>query len=138
MTDREEDKDHDNDKVYANSAMYEMMNRLNNPNKSVNDMKSFRAFIESGTSGMDEFLSGIRYGYDVDLGIYTKDANGSINKSDIQALMETMYGDVASSEMMSTYYDSLEIWSQLLPGDDGQRRCKKSIRCGCGEMARKL
>ncbi len=34
--------------------------------------------------------------------------------------METMYGDVASSEMMSTYYDSLEIWSQLLPGDDGQ------------------
>ena len=120
MTDREEDKDHDNDKVYANSAMYEMMNRLNNPNKSVNDMKSFRAFIESGTSGMDEFLSGIRYGYDVDLGIYTKDANGSINKSDIQALMETMYGDVAGSEMMSTYYDSLEIWSQLLPGDDGQ------------------
>ena len=120
MTDREEDKDHDNDKVYANSAMYEMMNRLNNPNKSVNDMKRFRAFIESGTSGMDEFLSGIRYGYDVDLGIYTKDANGSINKSDIQALMETMYGDVASSEMMSTYYDSLEIWSQLLPGDDGQ------------------
>ena len=120
MTDREEDKDHDNDKVYANSAMYEMMNRLNNPNKAVNDMKSFRAFIESGTSGMDEFLSGIRYGYDVDLGIYTKDANGSINKSDIQALMETMYGDVAGSEMMSTYYDSLEIWSQLLPGDDGQ------------------
>lgn len=120
MTDREEDKDHDNDKVYANSAMYEMMNRLNNPNKSVNDMKSFRAFIESGTSGMDEFLSGRRYGYDVDLGIYTKDANGSINKSDIQALMETMYGDVAGSEMMSTYYDSLEIWSQLLPGDDGQ------------------
>lgn len=120
MTDREEDKDHDNDKVYANSAMYEMMNRLNNPNKSVNDMKRFRAFIESGTSGMDEFLSGIRYGYDVDLGIYTKDANGSINKSDIQALMETMYGDVAGSEMMSTYYDSLEIWSQLLPGDDGQ------------------
>ncbi len=58
MTDREEDKDHDNDKVYANSAMYEMMNRLNNPNKSVNDMKSFRAFIESGTSGMDEFLFG--------------------------------------------------------------------------------
>ena len=120
MTAREEDKDHDNDKVYANSAMYEMMNRLNNPNKSVNDMKRFRAFIESGTSGMDEFLSGIRYGYDVDLGIYTKDANGSINKSDIQALMETMYGDVAGSEMMSTYYDSLEIWSQLLPGDDGQ------------------
>lgn len=120
ITDNAENKEHTDDKVYANSAMYEMLNKVNNPNKTVNDMKSFRSFIESGTSGMDEFLSGIRYGYDIDLGIYTKDANGAVNKSDIQALMKTMYGDVAGSEMMSTYYDTLEIWSQLLPGEDGQ------------------
>ena len=120
LTDKAESGEHENDKVYANSAMYEMMNKLNNPNKSVNDTKSFREFLEGGNSGMDEYLTGIRYGYNADLGIYTKDATGSISKSDIQSLMQYMYGDIAGAEIMATYYDALEIWSQLLPGENGQ------------------
>lgn len=58
--------------------MYDLMNSLNAADTQTNDLESFRAYLDDPDSPIHEYLSAIQYSYDLDLPIYTKDADGNI------------------------------------------------------------
>lgn len=133
---------HENDAVYKKSAVYEMMNALNNMETTENDLKSFKEFIEKeradegSSTGLHDALSGIQYSYNFDMLVYTKNIEGNIIKSDTEELlhnmimeymgvdMSAMTGNQTSmfgmdmSSMMSFGHSNL--WQEMLPGDNGQ------------------
>ena len=131
--------EHDKDAVYKRSAVYEIVNAFNDTEGNENDLKSFKAYIDSQTENPDSKLStalnGIQYTYDYDMLVYTKNVDGEIILSDAQKLMQnliaesmnidmSMMSDVSSSPMMGggmmSGGMSGKLWQEMLSGDDGK------------------
>lgn len=137
------DSTHSNDAVYKKSAIYDMMDALNNMETSENDLKSFKSYIESkrkdSESDLHRAVNGVQYSYDLDMLIYTKNVDGTIIHSDTEELMQemvlehmgidmqamtnastSMFGEDATSMMsMGMGGSSMNLWQELLPGDKG-------------------
>lgn len=130
--------EHDDDAVYQKAMIYEMMNSMNSLETKQNDLKAFKEYIESQradeNSKLRTALSGVQYGYDLDLGIYTRNVDGTIIRSDRQTLMVEIMKKYAGMDMSSMLAlreqtvmgssssimeSSMALWKELLPGDNG-------------------
>ncbi len=135
-------QDHDKDAIYSQAVLFEMINALNTMEATENDLKSFKAFIDQELQNPDgslsQALSGVQYTYDPELLVYTKNADGTIIRSDTQqllsdALYENFGMDItnmmsfgADTGMMSDSMMALNpamsstiLWTQMLSAKDG-------------------
>ncbi len=116
---------HDPDRVYASTVMYDLMDSMLNAEVETNNLEAFKAYLDEGGGGIKD-MANVHYSYDFDFDIYTQDENGDIIKSDVMALMQdamsAMYGGDYSSyfEQMGSMYSAMDVWEELLPGEDGQ------------------
>ena len=127
--------EHEKDAVYEKSALYDMINAMNNVEESKNDLKAFKTYIEKEVSNPDTQLStavnGIQYSYDLDMQIYTENIDGEILHSDFEKIitdlmlkyvgvdmsaMSTLASMSPASQMSSM---GTNLWQELLPGNDG-------------------
>ena len=121
-----EETEHEDGRVYSSTIMYDLMNSLNAADTQTNDLKSFRAYLDDPDSPIHEYLSAIQYSYDLDLPIYTKDADGNIVRADVmqllQSMMSSMYGGDYTSyfDQFGSYYSAMDVWQEMLPGEDGE------------------
>lgn len=130
--------EHENDAVYQKAMLYEMMNSMNSLETQENDLMAFKKFIEEERakegSKLNTALAGVQYTYDNELLIYTKNIDGTIMRSDTEAMtLEIMkkYLGVDMSSMIalrekspmgnlsSMMSSSMKLWKELLPGDNG-------------------
>ena len=132
-----ENNDHPKDKVYSQPVMLEMINSLNNLETRENDLKSFKKYIEAEMakedSRLNDALSGIKYTYNLDMLVYTKNVDGNIVQSDSEKLLSdaiTKYMGIdmnamnqmqSSSAMGSLMGGSMtrDAWVEMLAGKDG-------------------
>ena len=128
---------HENDAVYQKVAFYNMANLMNNIQITKNDLKSFKAYLESETANEDSkyaaSISALKYTYGADMLIYTKNSEGTIVRSEsAEMLLEVIsrfWGTDMSaassgggSAMMSlfTSNSTSSMWEELLSGMDGE------------------
>ena len=114
------------DNVYSSAIMYELMNALNSTEITTNNLEAFKKYLETpdaeGNLPLDDLATSIKYSYDLDLNIFTKDKNGNIVKADIGELMKkmmaSMYGEDAVSSMasnpMMASSGSFNIWEEMI------------------------
>ncbi len=120
----EDGQTHDNDAVYANSILYELMNSLNSVTADTNNLSKFKEFLDTN-SRIKIYSSAVQYVYDIPLNIYTTDPDGEIIKSDgmqiIQILSEEMnmpgYTEMLQNSMGSSAFS---VWEQMLPEENGK------------------
>ncbi len=133
---------HELDAVYQKSAAYDMMNALNSLDMQENDLASFKTYLESQMQEGNELydsVSGVQYGYDLPLLVYTENVDGSIIASDASKLMSELIGkymgmDMSSllnpdqgsgivgsmmSSSMSMSQNMMRLWQEMLSGKDG-------------------
>ncbi len=131
------DNSHENDAVYKDPLIGELVEALGKIEANDNDLGAFKTFLESELQKEDSpiknALSGIQYSYNLDLAVYTKNKDGKIIKSDTGELMEEMFSDfllqlaakqeanggsTASSGSMPFMPSmmSVKMWEELLPG----------------------
>jgi len=133
---------HDKDGVYKDPIIAEMVEALSKMETGENDLAAFKKYLESElaneNSELKKALTGIRYTYNMNLAVYTKNQNGDIIKSDTGELMMEMIskymlalstgqsssssssglasgGSGSSSPMMSSMM-GMQMWQELLPG----------------------
>ena len=136
--------DHGKEDVYQKSAIYDMINALNNMDMQENDLKSFKAYLEKQLEKKDEStlypaISGIQYTYDLPLIVYTKNVDGSIIPSDTAELLTKMISQYMGSDVsamlnpsggngtmgammssgISVQNQQMALWQEMLPGKDG-------------------
>ncbi len=130
--------EHENDAVYQKAMVYHLVNALASIETSQNDLAAFKKHIEAAVARGDSIadaLTGIGYGYDLDLLVYTKNVDGEIIHSDSRSLMQDLLLDVfgmdlgsmvsmgGSSNMMSMGGMGMGMgtvtWQEILPGKDG-------------------
>lgn len=137
----ENKNEHENDAIYSKPVVQKILNALNNMEATENDLKSFKEYIEAERADEDgklhEAISGIQYGYNLNLIVYTKNVDGTIIPSDSQVLMqelmmEYMGMDMSAmtqmqassnsvmSSMMTSNQNSMKLWQEMVPGDNGK------------------
>ena len=113
--------------IYANTAMYDMFNTMNSSAKQINNMKDFKAFVDSNDI-ISENSNAVSYGYDIQMPVFTKDEVGRIVKSDLNELfaqsmgMGSMMGSDSMAMMGSSGASSMfsvQIWEELLSNEAG-------------------
>ena len=131
--------EHDKDAVYQKSLLYDLVNSLNNMSSTENDLKAFKNYLEvhlADTSDKNELrdaINGIQYGYDLELLVYTKNVDGTIQRSDTEKLLmdlmvEHLQMDMSGFMSMGESYGfggmmtmgSPQLWQEMLPGKDGE------------------
>ena len=116
---------HELDAVYSNTVMYDLMSTLSQTQTQTNDLAAFKAYLERDGSALAGHASAIQYGYDLNMGIYTKDTDGKIILSDVADLLQTamssLYGGDYSSyfDQFGGAYSMMEVWEEMLPPRDG-------------------
>ena len=135
---------HEKDAVYKEAIITDLVNALSKVETSKNDLKSFKAFLEEQVaiegSQLNGAIAGLKYSYNFDFSVYTKNTNGNIIKSDTNKLMSEMlmqfmsgsmgngagssggFGSVGSgtsSGMMGMMSSNSGLWEEMLSGTDG-------------------
>ncbi len=128
MAENQADRENrENDKVYANTDMYDMMNALFNSESKQNDLRPFKEWIDSGKSGLEAHTTAIQFGYSTQLEVYVSDtSNGVLEANDYMAL----FGDISGAEgsgmmsgssmtsMMSS--SSVSVFSEMISEKNGE------------------
>ncbi len=121
MGSNEQKTKHDLDAVYSNSIMYELINTMNSAEVETNNLKKFKEYIEKNED-IKQYISAVQYSYDLDLSIYTKDADNKIVKSDVSELLSGIYGSEGS--VMNTGYQQafaqMNVWTEILSSQNGK------------------
>ena len=125
-------EDHDREKVYSSTVMYDMLNSMIDAEVQTNNLKDFKKYLDQGGGGITD-LATVQYSYDFGFDIYTEDEDGEIVKSDVQELMQSamsvMYGGADMSNLTSMQENlglgnmgmgAMDVWEELLPGNDGE------------------
>ncbi|MBQ7088872.1 MAG: ABC transporter ATP-binding protein/permease [Clostridia bacterium] len=129
---------HDKDAVYQKAMLYDLVNSLNNMSSTENDLKAFKQFLEdhmadtSEGNDLRDAINGIQYGYDLELLVYTKNVDGSIQRSDTEQLLmdlmvEHLDMDMSGFMSMGESYGfggmmtmgAPSLWQEMLPATDG-------------------
>ena len=130
--------EHDKDAVYQKAMLYDLVNSLNNMNSTENDLKAFKQFLEermadtAEDNDLRDAVNGIQYGYDLELLVYTKNVDGTIQRSDTEQLLmdlmvEHLDMDMSGFMSMGESYGfgdmmtmgSTQLWQEMLPATDG-------------------
>ncbi len=131
-------EEHENDAVYSKGMLYDLVNAMSAMETTENDLASFKVYLEKAKADpndpLHEAISGLQYGYNIQLPIYTKNVDGKIIESDAQKLMQEMMGKVMGTDLssmfamqestmssfMGTTSTGFQIWQEMLPGDNGK------------------
>ena len=139
----EDNSSHELDAVYVKPALYNIIESMNSIESSKNDLRSFKKFVEEKKSDTEgdfyNSLSGIQYGYDITLPVYTESKDGNIIYSDTQSLLQELvlkYMKVDFSSMLSASEQleesgsamsmfspmsgGIKLWQEMLPGKNGE------------------
>ena len=129
--------DHElDDNIYEKLAFYNLTKSMSDKTQNQNDLKSYKQHLDkqlqNPQSTLYNAVSGVHYGYDLDLQIYTKDTEGNVIKADTDELMMTLLGEIYNvdvsnvgigtggmAETMMNSVFGMTIWEELLPNKDG-------------------
>ena len=138
QTSEEKETDRVLDKVYESTIIVDLMNSLNSADTNKNDLKAFKAHLES-TEEFKKYLTAIQYEYDFNWSVLVKDTAGGILKSDVMELINAIYGGgmsgSAAGSMMggfggmgSSMASSFNVWQEMLPGVDASEPINSIIK----------
>ena len=126
MNARQEDleEEREPDRVYSATVMYDMLSSMMNAQTKTNNLTAFKKFLDEGGNGIMD-IADVHYSYDFKFDIYTRDADGSVVKSDVMTMMQEamtgMFGGDYSAyfDNMGQMYERMDVWKELLPEADG-------------------
>ncbi len=126
-TQSSENQEHDLDKVYASDMMFKMVNMMSSVPTNTNNITDFKKYIDNSEE-FQKYASAIKYSYDIPMNFYIKNSDGKINKADSETVISDMYeamgvtigGGSASSSMVQSYSSFINVWEEMLPGENGE------------------
>lgn len=113
QSNREEHKD---DKIYSNDLMTSLVETMASEIKT-NNLKEFKKYLESNPNNLNDYVNDIRYTYNLDLQIYSKDTSKitKLNPSTVFSSFgfmsqDNMSGSINSMSMMG---NRINVFNEL-------------------------
>ena len=107
------DKDNSEDKVYSNNIMSDMLSAMAKE-QNINDLKSFKKYIESDDSNIEKYVSDIRYTYNLNLNLYKSNYEEGIVQVNPSTVFENLgLGNEMSASFAMTGMNEVNSWMEL-------------------------
>ncbi len=97
------------DRIYSTNVMSTMMNMMLS-SATTNNLAGFKEFVESGSSGIEELISEIRYLYATPLNIYKADLSDGIFRVSPNSVFAELGLEGASASPMG---GNMDVWVRL-------------------------
>jgi len=113
MADNNEKEEHKKDAIYSNNIMVDMISSVSSEIKT-NNLVEFKTYIEKNSSKLEKYTNDIKYSYNLDLQIYSKDTKDGITKlnpSNVMMMMGMSNGMQNSSQGM--YSTGMNVFTEL-------------------------
>ena len=103
------------DRVYSSNMMSDMLKTMLNEVQT-NDLKSFKAFVDGGESGLDELTTDIQYAYDIDLNLYNVDGAGGVTRVNPSAVFDFMGMNTMAqtNPFASSGLSNSNVWREMM------------------------
>ena len=103
------------EKIYPQNVMTTMMEAMF-AEITANDLKTFKEFIESGESGINDLVSDIKYSYHTQLTLYKADTSDGVYKVNPSSIFDNMgLSQMAQNPFMAS---SMNIWREMISKED--------------------
>ncbi|MDE6595360.1 MAG: ABC transporter ATP-binding protein/permease, partial [Oscillospiraceae bacterium] len=113
-------EDFDEGKIYPQNVMTTMMEAMF-AEISSNDLESFKVFLESGESDIQNLVSDIKYSYSTPLTVYKADTSDGIYRVNPISIYDTM-GLSQMTEMTymaeNPMFSTFDMWRELISKED--------------------
>lgn len=134
MMEEEREERRQLDAVYGNDRIYELFNAAFTGQDVQNNLKPFKAYLEkemneeTTTTSLYHYVSTIQYQYGVQLNTYIQTEDGAYHSTELTdaiSLGNTGTSQAATpgnaiASMMTTRLGSLNLWTELLSGANGE------------------
>jgi len=106
-------KNHDKNKIYSNNIMTDMLSSMAG-GQTTNDLKSFKEFLDTNKSDINDYVSDIRYKYNLTLNLYKSNYEEEI----VQVNPSTVFENVGLGEQMGSSFgmmgmSEINSWIEL-------------------------
>ena len=103
------------DRVYSSNMMSDMLKTMLNEVQT-NDLKSFKAFVDGGESGLRELTTDIQYSYDIDLNLYNVDGAGGVTRVNPSAVFDFMGMNTMAqtNPFASSGLSNSNVWREMM------------------------
>ena len=128
------DKDNSEDKVYSNNIMSDMLSAMAKE-QNINDLKSFKKYIESDDSNIEKYVSDIRYTYNLNLNLYKSNYEEGIVQVNPSTVFENLgLGNEMLQSFAMTGMNEVNSWMEL---SDRKEVLDNSYQLVAGSMPNK-
>lgn len=100
---------HDKNKVYSNNIMSEMISMMTDGTK-INDLKSFKQYLESSENEIKQYANAIQYNYGITLNVYKND----ISKGVYQVNPSKMLENIGMEKMAASPFSKPNVWFEMI------------------------
>lgn len=113
MENNKKEEPHEEGKIYSNNIMTGMMESMS-AQMSKNDLKSFKEYLDSGNTEIEQYSNEIQYGYDLDLNIYKSDTSDGIIKVSPESIYDKIGFTNGAPMPMTMATGGSSVWTELL------------------------
>lgn len=128
--DKKDKAKHEDGKLYSDNNMSRMMNTMLS-SMSVNDLSSFKKYMDSSESEINKLANDVQYGYDIDVKIYQPDTENGIERVNPQAVLEKLGFQTNENQMSMSFGGNQNVWSEMI---DNEKLIKSQFKILAGHL----
>ena len=109
----QENKEYNDDKIHSVNIMGDMFKSLTAEVKR-NDLKAFKAYIESDKTDIKDYVTDIQYGYNITMNLYKNSEDEVVRVNPTTVLSAVGMETSGISSVYSTYMSNYDVFYELL------------------------
>lgn len=112
-----DDESYDDDLIHSKNIMGDMFSSITEDVK-VNDLASFKKYIENDKLEINDYVTDIVYGYNIQLNLYKNDLNKVVRVNPTTVLDAIGMGTDGVSSVYSGYMSNYDVFTELLDNQE--------------------
>lgn len=119
MSAQKDDTEHGADKIYSNDLMAKMLETMSSQ-MIINDLKSFKTYVEEPSNGFSDLVSDIKYSYKTPMHIYKADTSNGVLQVNPSQVFESMgmTGMTGEENAASPMSSNFNVWTELMDNNN--------------------
>ena len=117
MGENKDTTEYEEDKIYSNNIMTDVISTFASEIKT-NNLEEFKNYLESSDSGIDEYVSDIKYGYNLNLNLYKHNYEEKIVQVNPSTVLENLSLNVETDTSYASMMGEINSWTELTGNEE--------------------
>jgi len=117
MGDNKDSSKYEDDKVYSNNIMTDVLSSFASEIKT-NNLEDFKKYLDSDKSGIKQYVSDIKYGYNLNLNLYKSNYEEKIVQVNPSTVFDSLSLGIETDMAYGSMMGEVNSWTELTGNED--------------------